>query len=418
MSRSDLFTILDECVSRLRRGEAPEACLADYPAHAGELAPDLALSADLLQLSLLEPPADAAASGYQQMMAAFDAQEKRPQVAGLPPLLDRFLERFLDRLLSPLRRPRIGLGLPLLRTAAIAVMLVIAAGSFVITAAADTLPGDVLYPVKRSWENTRLALTVDESSRQTLQTELEQRRRAEVRAVLDLRKPVIVEFKGILESAAAELWLVDGLDLHLTADTRIEGAIDVGQKISVRAQVRDDGSLEALKIVGDDNQPPPAATDTQVPSATQTSEPTRRVAAPTPTSPVDEPRSEPTAVVRPGDRATATPTPTHQPTATHKPNDRPTEEPTSTHAPSLDREATRTPHPTNTPAHDSLATSLPPPTSTPAFNAPTPTPTDRPTDAVRPSPTPTSKPNREPTATHEATATRSSDLGDHNNHPP
>jgi hypothetical protein len=421
MSRLDLIAILDECVSRLRRGDTPESCLVDYPAYAAELAPDLALTADLLQLSPLEPSPDSVSQGYEKMMAALDGQEAWSPLAALP--------IFAKRLFSPLRRQQQGLALSLLRTVTIVVVLLAVAGSFVVTAAADSLPGDMLYPVKRSWENTRLVLTVDESSRQKLQREFDRRRRSEVEAVIDLRKPVIVEFKGTVESSSEALWLVDGLALVITAGTKIEEPIVLGQKVAVRAQAREDGSLDALKIVGYEIEPRPTAVPTRVPPATETAQPTRRAATPTPMPSVDEPRAEPTATVKPTEAATRPASiapPADEPTPTHQPTERPTHEPTSTHAPSLDRKATETPtrepHPTETPVNDSLATSVPPATSTPVLRDPT--PTHRPSDQLRPSPTATSKPNREPTPTHEPahtrepTGTRPTDGGDQNIHPP
>jgi hypothetical protein len=411
MSQRDLFTILDECVSRLRQGDPPEACLADYPTHAGELAPDLALTAELFHLSLLEPSADAVALGHQKMMAALDVREKRSRLADL--------SAFMDRYISPLRRRQHGAATTLLRTAVIAIVLLVVSGSFAITASADSLPGDILYPVKLSWENTRLALTIDESSRQSLQIEFERRRRAEVQAVMDLRKPVIVEFKGVLESSTAEVWMVDGLDVYITDDTKMDGAINVGQKIIVRARVRDDGSLNALKIITDDIQPRQTATFTPTPPPTQTPQPTRKLVAPTPTTPHDEPRPEPMPTEKPTDRPTrpsTTPLPSDELTPTHKPTDRPKDEPTSTQAPSLDREPTRETHPTNTPSRDSLATSLPHLTETPANHDPA--PSSPPTDEPPPSPTATSQPNRESTPTHEPTATHESDTGDRNDRPP
>jgi hypothetical protein len=398
MSQLDFYAILDECVSRLGQGKTPKACLADYPSQAGELAPDLALAAELIHLSRLESSPEAVADGYEKMMAALDTKEKISPLASLA--------TFMGKLLSPLWRKQRGLAATMLRTAMIAVSILVAVGSFVVTAAADTLPGDALYPVKRSWENARLTLTVNDSSRQTLQSEFERRRREEVQAVLDLRRPVVVEFTGVVESLVTEVWQVDGLDLTITDDTQVSGAVNVGQGVAVRAQVKDDGSLNALKIVVDNTQPMSRATPTLIPQPTQTPRPPRSEVALTPTpSPTPSPEA-----TRP------------QPTTYAKPTERPTLDATRTPAPSLDASPspdgapTREPQPTNTPSTNSLATSAPRPTETPANIDQTPTP--RPEDVAAPSPTATIQPKQDLNPTRTPTATRNTDTWDHNDRPP
>lgn len=405
MSQPDFYAILDECVSRLRRGEAQEACLADYPAFAAQLAPDLAMSAELLQLSPLEASPDAVAAGHEKMMAALDSQETAARAS---------LSAMLGQVFAPLRQRQSGLAATALRAGAIAVVVLVIAGSLVVTAAADTLPGDPLYPVKRSWENARLTLTIDDTSRQALQSQFERRRREEVQAVLDLRRPVIVEFNGQVESLNDGIWQVDGLQVAVTADTQVVGVAAVGQRVEVRAQVQDDGSLQAITIVVHDAQPAPSVLSTATPRPTQTIRPTpsatetRNTLAPSPT-----------------------PTPTNtQPaaTTTDRNTDRPTREPTSTPtasvdiaptvegSPSVDSSLTRDPLPTSTRPADSLATSAPRPTASPP-KTDEPTATKRPVD-VAPTPTPTSKPTRDKNPAPTPTATRITDTWDGIDRPP
>jgi hypothetical protein len=396
MSQPDLYAIFDECVSRLSQGESPEACLADHPSHAGELTLDLTLAAELIHLSPLEPSPEAVENGYQKMMGALDSGRKLSPLAGLSALT--------GRLLAPLgRRPR-GLAGAALRVAAIGIIILVAAGSLVVTASAGTLPGDALYPVKRSWENARLSLTINDSSRQALRSEFERRRLEEVQAVVDLRRPVVVEFKGVVESIGGDVWQVNGLDLHVTNETQIDGAVSVGLSVAVRAQVQEDGSLAALNITVDESRPATGATPRPTSPPTRPTRPPQTAAAPSPTLLPEETRPE----------ATATATPT----------ERPAPEPTSTLAPSLDRdptrEPTREPKPTDTRSNDSLATAVPSDTKTPT-ETDDPTPTSRPADLASPTPTPTptSQATRDvkpPTPT--PTATRNTDSAGQNDRPP
>lgn len=410
MSQPDFYAILDQCVSRMRQGESPEACLADYPSVAGELGPDLVLTAELIHLSPLEPAPQAVEDGYQRMMAAFDHQEEDSPLASLA--------AFKAILASLFGRPQRGFAAGTQRFAAIAAVILVVAASLVVTASADTLPGDVLYPVKRSWENARLTLTIDDSSREALRSEFERRRREEVQAVQELRRPVVVEFKGVVESVVDDAWQVDGLALTITGDTQMQGDIGLGKSVTVRAQVKDDGSLIALRIVADDTRPVSRATPAYTPRPTQTSRPAQRaintpsVVAPSPTPSAEKTRPEPT------------------PTASRNVTDRPTPEPTATRTPSVDRaptvdgaptvngELTREPQPTNTPSTDSLATSAPRATATPVKTDPTPTATRRTSD-VAPTPTATSKPpDRDKVPTPTPTATRNTDTDGRNDRPP
>jgi hypothetical protein len=393
MSQFDYEAILDHCLARMRQGESPQACLANYPSQAGELAPDLALSGQLFQLPLLEPAPKAVAIGFEKMMAALDAREKTAPLAGLSALVAA---------VSGLVRRR-GFPASALRVALVSTVLLVAVGAFAITAAADTLPGDALYPVKRTWEDARLMLTADDSSRAALRSSFEKRRREEVQAVQELRRPVTVEFNGLVESAAGDVWQVGGLALTITNDTEVGAGVSLGQEVTVRAQVKDDGSLSALALAVDPTTPLPPMDATATPTKRPTRPPrpvdstlsTRDVAAPSPTPALQETRPAPT------------PTPGS--------DIRPAPEPTVTPAPSVNDQPTREPQPTKTPASDSLATAAPLPTATPAKSDATRTPTATPgtVDVAppTPTPTPTSRTSRDLYASPTPTATRSVNAG-------
>jgi len=402
MSQPDFFTILDECVSRVRQGELLEDCLADHPTYSAELASDLTLTAELLHLSQLEPSPRAVENGYQMMMTAFDASKNPSQIAGLTGII--------GTLLSAFRRPQPKLATNVLRIAAMAVVLLAVMGTFVLTASADALPGDVLYPVKRSWENARVALTMDDSSRQALRSEYEKRRRDEVQAVQELRRPVVVEFSGVVESIDNEMWQVDGLALTITDDTQVSGLVSIGQRVTVRAQVMNDGTLNALRIVVHSSPIVPGTTRSATRQPTATAQPvqgtnvTRNIGA-TPSSPsTGQTRPEPTpAVSRP---TTDRPTPESTGTPTPSAVDR---------VPTVDGNSTREPQPTSTKDTDSRLTSMPLATETQTKTSPT--ATRAPVD-VAPTPTATSTSTRDKVATPTATATRNADGRDSNDRPP
>lgn len=396
MSQPDFYAILDECLARLRQGEAPEACLADYPGQAAALEPPLALLAELLQLPRLEPAPEIVAQGYEAMMGSV-ARERSSWTAGVGSLA--------GKLLASLGLGEAGRLSLALRAAVLTLVVMFASAAFVVTASADSLPGDRLYPVKRSWENARLALTLGERARQALRSELAEQRREEVQAVLELRRPVIVEFEGQLDSTETDLWLVDGLSVTVGDDTIVSGAVVVGQQIFVRAQAQRNGVLLALEIVGDKGRPSGGGDRPQPgnePLPSREPEPTRE---PTRTP---EPTNRPTR--RPTREATATRLPTHEATATRTP------EPKN----NLTDSVTATPgdHPTATPTDRPVNVTRPHDEPTRDTKAtPEPTATNRPTDE----PSVTDKPTPEPTAPHEPrpTGTKESDsLGGGSERPP
>ncbi len=394
MSQSDFYTILDACIGRIRQGESLESCLADYPEQAADLAPTLSVTADLLILLPMEAAPEAVQRGREQMMMALENQES-------PSRLWAWFVLGTQKLASSFKGQNGAAGLPVLRTAVLLLAVLILGGGFAITAitaSADSLPGDLLYPVKRGWETTQFTFTRDEAAQQTLQTKLDERRRQEVRDVVDLKRSVVVVFHGRIASQSEETWLIDNINVQITEKTDIEKGLIAGAYVTIRAQVHEDGLLTALEIWGD-GRPSLPTPETQSPAATlaPTHTPTSTLEATlqpalTPT-PTHEPTSEPGVT----DEPTATTTPTHEPTATQPP-DEPTREPTATHRPTHEPTATQ-------PADEPTATRIPTHEPTATYPPDEPTATHEPTSE----PTTTRESDRPPTATHEPTPTPPSD---------
>jgi hypothetical protein len=414
MKQPDIYLVFDECLTRLRQGETVDDCLVDYPDQAGELAPLVTTAADLFQIPLLMPSAETAAQGMAKMIAAFDADVYEQPVGLLTLLRDRLSQKRLvitrfSRLVLPV--------------AVLILMILIVSSSLAITASAESLPGQALYPLKRSLEETRLTFTFDETLRQNLQREFSERRRSEVKSLLLLRQPETVEFEGTVEQVNDDLLQVGGLPVGLTGETAVVGQLRVGQAVFVRGQVRADGQLVALRIVGDEQGPSPTVESTQAPQPTNTQTPSFTPTQTTTHSPTPKP-AEPTETDQPTHEATAT----HEPTPTHRPPDDPprddspiggsptlepppSDEPTPTHRP-----------PDDPPSGDSRDDDLPADVS--------PTLEPLPTDADLPEQEPTrppaddlpsdDSPTREPTVPHEPTRPPDRDAlrGDGSGRPP
>src|SRR5207302_9126564 len=57
-----------------------------------------------------------------------------------------------------------------------------------------------------------------------------------------------VEFRGLIQSFNATVWMVAGRTVNISPTTQIEGAPLVGASANVQAVIKPDGSLWALRI--------------------------------------------------------------------------------------------------------------------------------------------------------------------------
>lgn len=406
MASPDFTLVLDQAIDRLRSGQSVESCLDAFPAQAEDLLPMLSLTADLVTLPPLEPDPETSARHLAAVLAAFDQQEEnRPSGVTLWSWLSGLLIfRHSRPVSSPWPR--------LVRAAALVMAAVAISGGVVVSAATGSVPGDRLYPVKRSVEQTRLNLAGDSPSRQQLEERFNRERLSEIDTLRTLGRSAEVEFSARIDARERDVWLVGDLPVVISDQTDLEGDLTAGQAVVVHAQVDASGTLTALAIreSGIDSAPvdrTPTPEMTGRPVINPTRRPTRD-AAPT-AEPTNKP--EPTATPRPtreeptptrAQDRTATPKPaaTREHTPTHRPTDK--VEPTATRD---DRPAvTAEPKPTDGPpaTHVVAPTRDHQPTATPAVNilptqepTPPPEPTARPTE--RPSdkpPTPTPAPPR------------------------
>ncbi len=229
-----------------------------------------------------------------------------------------------------------------------------------------------------------------------------------------------VAFKGQVESISDGQWVVSGQTIVITPDTKVKGDVQVGDTVSVKAQVAPDGSLVALAVkeIAPVSQPPSrkvtfsgeleekedndwiiAGREVQVNDRTKINgdvevgdkvlvvaelqrDGTLVAKAISDISMLITPRPSrtprPTRTMPPVSTPKHTPYPTHTPRPTYTPH--PTWMPTPKHTP----HPTHTPYPTHTPR----PTYTPHPTCTPhSTHTPHPTPTWMPTPHETPHPT-------------------------------
>lgn len=214
----------EDCLQRVLDGASLEQALAGYPELADELRPMLqaALAARLQGQRLLAPRSALARSRA------------------------RFLREAQRR--SSARRPDFGFSLRFALAAFILLAVVVLGSAATAVLAAQSLPGQALYPLKRLGEQTRLRLVSDPQRRLELQQDFDQERLKEVDQLIQEQRSVPVNFVGVLKAAGEGDWLVGDVVVQVSPQTRLEGELQVGFYVSVEGETRADGSVIAAHI--------------------------------------------------------------------------------------------------------------------------------------------------------------------------
>jgi hypothetical protein len=355
-----------------------EDCLARYPEYAGELRPLLDTVTRVGWVITPAPTAAARAAGEQRMLAAL-ARKRGRQTRSNP------IVRFGERLLGPLAlggseglRPAwnlLAVGLA---------VLVLVFGGVAAVASADSLPGDLLYPVKLASQRVQLALAFEPTDRQLLEDQFSAQQRSDVHAVLKRGRQVTVEFEGRLDQMAGDLWMVGGLPVTIQDTTVIVGQMYPGAMVSVEGGLTGSGLLLATRVALE-SAPAPLATETPEPLATETPDP-----LPTET---------------PGSTETLQPPPTLEPMGMMGVTESP--EPTATPALTQTPIPTETPEPTGTAA----ATPKPPETRQPADTSPPDDSAEVPDAPESPEPAETADPDEPPESDETSAPTEVPEAG-------
>jgi predicted anti-sigma-YlaC factor YlaD len=283
----------------------------------------------------------------------------------------------------------------------VSLLLLIYTAWSTVTFAADALPGDPLYPLKRGAEQVRLVLTLDLAARDQYRQQLAESRREEVRAVVRLQREAHVQFQGDLVAIEDGVWLVDGLQVEVGSTAWVGVPPPMGSTLSLEAQASN-GRLTArrLRLVRPPlAQPMPEASPTApvgplpTPTCTGTATLTRRTpggqppTGPTQTRPAPGPSTEPRGMRTPppGPHRSATPGPQgpgRQPSATPGPQGPGPRGSSTPGPPGPGPQPSATPGPPDMGPQPSAASTPagpgPPPSATPVSRGPGPQPSPTP----------------------------------------
>jgi hypothetical protein len=233
MKRADLpVDILEECLRRIQQGEPEDRVLADYADIADELRPLLDMA------RLLSKPGVVPQAARARSQARFLAAARRSRQAEA--------EQARSRLANNLRRPvLLWRWLPVRVAAALALVLVLLTSGFygVNHVAAQSIPGDRFYPVKRVVEQVQLQLAPNSATRLQLETEFGQRRKDEVEHLIQDERVAPVVFTGFAAQEVSGKWDVNGIPVDVTPDQEKELAGAKKVLVQVQGMIQPDGSV-------------------------------------------------------------------------------------------------------------------------------------------------------------------------------
>jgi hypothetical protein len=225
---NELYDILETCLNELDQGASIESVLTRYPAHADELRPILEASVDARNIAVPEPASDIVRRNRARVLQhAAQMREAKAQSS--------------RRLWSvPLRRALVSL---------VVIGLLFISSTQLVSAASTTLPGDNLYPVKRTWEDVLILFTFNTQSRQTLEVEHENERLTELNEIFAQKRSVQVDFSGQVTRQNGDLWLVAGIPVAVSPETVFSSQpVAIGDAIHVVGVTQNDGAVLAQQI--------------------------------------------------------------------------------------------------------------------------------------------------------------------------
>lgn len=225
---NNLYDVLEICLEEMENGADLDTVLFRHPEYAEELRPILETSAQAKSLAAAEPSPELVRRGRAKVLQqASQMREARVQPS--------------RRVWSvPLRRALVSL-------AVIAVLFISSTG--LVQASSNTLPGDNLYPVKRTWEDVRLLFAFNTQAREALEIEHENERLEELNELFAEGRSVKVDFAGLLSSQEGDLWTVSNIPVRITAQTDLRaGSVGIGAALRVRGVTQPDGSVLAERV--------------------------------------------------------------------------------------------------------------------------------------------------------------------------
>jgi hypothetical protein len=173
----DIEQILAECLEAIEENRLSiEQCRTRYPEHWGELRRLLPLILTLRKAPHVVPSFSFRRDARRRLISRLPARLSFPKSAWRVPYLSDLLNVLSQQGLKPSFQ----------MLAILLVVIFLGTGIGAAYASGDTLPGEALYPIKRTVENLRLLLTFDDAHEARLQIEFAQRRIGEMKILAEM----------------------------------------------------------------------------------------------------------------------------------------------------------------------------------------------------------------------------------------
>jgi hypothetical protein len=221
-----LYETLEVCLQAIEAGADIESVLKPYPQMADELRPILEASQKARALAAPDISKDVMQRGRARVLGY--ASEMREAVG---------------------RPRRLRYSLSWLATSLALALIFVLSGTGLVRASSGALPGDELYPVKRTWEDVRLLLVFDDESRGELEDQFEDERVEEISELLTEGRYETVSFAGMVTEIDGDRWLVSGIEVLINPDTQLPlEPVTQGASIMVKGRTNVQGFVEAGRI--------------------------------------------------------------------------------------------------------------------------------------------------------------------------
>jgi len=222
-----LYDVLEICLKELENGASLDSVLARYPDQARELRPILKTAKLARRMAVPAPSSDVVRAGRARLLQrAAEMREGKyaPSRKRVIPTFKRFALSF-----------------------SMAAVLLLS-GTGILGASASALPGENLYPVKRSWEDVRLLLVFNSDSHDALKSHFENERLHEVSKLLEEGRDEPIRFVGIYTLINGTTY-ISGLPVAIIASTQlpVEG-LESGKPVAVSGYTNANGVVEVTAI--------------------------------------------------------------------------------------------------------------------------------------------------------------------------